>query len=287
MTGYGRSQVARDGVTLSTDIHCLNGRFFDLTTRLPRVMQRLEPRVRKEIQEALSRGKVNMTVVVSIDEEAATPVRVNRARLRQYRELFQQIQDELGLPDGPTLSHYLRMNDIIAVEEVDRDDLLRELLTRVLGEALTQVEEMRLAEGANRAADLQARVAQVRKVVQTVEELAQERRAGDLERHRSRIQELMEGVPVDEGRLLQEAALLAEKRDITEECTRLRSHLDLFQVYVEDNEDTGKRLGFLLQEMVREVNTLGAKTDHIEISHLVVRIKDELEKIREQVQNIL
>ncbi len=280
-------QITRDGVTLSMDIHCLNGRFFDLAARLPRVMQKWEPQLRQGVREALSRGKVNVTVVVALDEETDAPIRINRARLRQYQEVFKQIQEELALEEGPSLSHYTTMNDIVAIEEVDRDDLLRELLMEALQEALAQVEEMRLAEGANLAGDIQERLALLQEEVAAIEKLAGERRAGDLERHRSRIQELMEGVPVDDSRLLQEAAVLSDRRDITEECTRLKSHLELFQTYTEGDEDSGKRLMFLLQEMSREVNTLGSKTDHIEISHIVVRVKGELEKIREQVQNIL
>ncbi|MFB0516066.1 MAG: YicC/YloC family endoribonuclease [Candidatus Neomarinimicrobiota bacterium] len=287
MTGYGQGQVTRGGVTLSVDIQCLNSRFFDLTPRLPKVMQKFEPQVRQEVQQALSRGKVNVTVVLDIAEETEAPIQVNRARLRQYQQVFKQIQEELALTESPSLSHYTAMHDVITVEEFDREDLLLELLLEALREALAKVEEMRAAEGTNLAADLRSRLAQVWEDVRLIENLARERRAGDLERYRSRLQELMDSVPVDEGQLLQEAAVLSEKRDITEECTRLNSHLDLFQAYVEDDEDTGKRLGFLLQEIGREVNTLGAKTDHIDISHLVVRIKDELEKIREQVQNII
>ena len=287
MTGYGHSRVTRDGVTLFTDIQCLNSRFFDLTARLPRVMQKWELQVRQAAQEALPRGKVNVTVAVTIEEEAGASIRLNRARLRQYQELFRQIQEELALPEGPSLSHYTAVDDIITVEEVDRDDLLRELLMQALKEALAGVKEMRQAEGTNLAADLMMRLALVEEETEAIERLATERRAGDLERYRSRIQELMDDVPVDEGRLLQEAAVLADKRDITEECTRLKSHLELFRSYIEDDDDTGKRLGFLLQEMGREVNTLGSKTDHIDISHAVVRIKDELEKTREQVQNVL
>lgn len=287
MTGYGQSRVTRDGVTLFADIQCLNGRFFDLTTKLPRVMQKWELQVRQAAQEALTRGKVNVTVAVTIEGEAGASIRLNRARLRQYQELFRQIQEELALPEGPSFSHYTAVDDIITVEEVDRDDLLRELLMQTLKEALAGVKEMRQAEGTNLAADLMMRLALVQEETEAIERLAIERRTGDLERYRSRIQELMDGVPVDEGRLLQEAAILADKRDITEECTRLKSHLELFRSYIEDDDDTGKRLGFLLQEMGREVNTLGSKTDHIDISHAVVRIKDELEKIREQVQNVL
>ncbi len=287
MTGFGQSQVTRDGVTVSIDIQCLNSRFFDLTVRLPRMMQKWEIQVRQAAQEALTRGKVNLTAVVSVEVEAGIAIRLNRARLRQYHELFRQIQEELALPEGPSLSHYTALDNIIEAEDVNRDDLLRELLMETLTKALAGVHEMRQAEGANLDADLMMRLALAQEETATIERLAEEHRTGDLERYRSRIQELLDSIPVDEGRLLQEAAILTDKRDITEECTRIKSHLELFRSYLNDEDNTGKQLGFLLQEMGREVNTIGAKTDHIDISHAAVRIKNELEKIREQVQNIL
>lgn len=287
MTGYGQSQVTREGVTLSTDIHCLNGRYFDLAMRLPRVMQSLEPLVRQKTQEVLSRGKISVTVVLAGENEGSADPRLNTDRLRQYQQLFQEIQDELGLSEGPTFAHYVSLNDIIAEDGVDRTDLLKALLTEGLDTALRDVKKMQRAEGANLGADLLTRITRVRCEAQGIEQQAQQHRSEDLERYRSRIQELVGDVRVDEDRLLQEIAMMAEKRDITEECTRLNSHLDLFGTYMDGNEAAGKRLGFLLQEMGREVNTIGSKSNQIEISHTVVRIKDELEKIREQVQNIL
>jgi uncharacterized protein (TIGR00255 family) len=287
MTGYGQSQITREGVTLATDIHCLNSRFFDLTARLPRAMQKWESQVRQEAQEALGRGKASVNVVVSIDEDAGPPIHVNRSRLQLYQELFKQMQDELELSEGPSLSHYTVMNDVFIIEEPERDNLYQELLLESFRGALAGLNAMREAEGANLATDLRDRIDRIRDEMLSIAQLAGDRRSGDLDRYRNRIQEIVEGIPLDESRLLQEAAILADKRDITEECTRIKSHLDLFQSYAEGEKDPGKRLGFLLQEMGREINTLGAKTDHIDISHAVVRIKDQLEKMREQVQNIL
>ena len=287
MTGYGQSQLTREGMTLSTDIQCLNGRFFDLAVRLPRGMQSLEPLVRQTTQKVIPRGKISVSVVLTGKNEGGADPRIDTDRLRQYQQLFQKIQDELGLADGPTFAHYVSLNDIILGDEVDRTDLLKTLLTEGLDKALRDVQAMQQAEGANLGADLLMRIGLVRREIQAIEKQAQQHRTEDLERYRTRIQELVRGVMVDEGRLLQEVAMMAEKRDIAEECTRLNSHLDLFESYMDGVEPAGKRLGFLLQEMGREVNTIGSKTNRIEISHTVVRMKDELEKIREQVQNIL
>ncbi|MCH7497973.1 MAG: YicC family protein [Candidatus Marinimicrobia bacterium] len=287
MTGYGQSQVSREGVTLTTDIQCLNSRYFDMSARLPRAIQNQEIQLREQLQAALGRGKVNLTVAITLSDNAEPALKLNRARLQQYYDLYRQIQEELGLEQGPSLSHFASVSDIIAVDQVERDDLLKELLGEGLQTALDQVNGMRRKEGANLAADLKARLELIRAEVEAIEAQTAEHRAGDLERLKVRLSELLGKVALDESRLLQEVAMLADKRDIAEECTRLRSHMELFQDYADDDDHTGKRLGFLLQEMGREINTLGSKTDHIDIRHAVVRIKSELEKMREQVLNII
>jgi uncharacterized protein (TIGR00255 family) len=287
MTGYGQSQVSRTGVILSLDMQSLNSRFFDMTIRLPRQMQKWEAQIRQKVQTALRRGKINLTVAVAGEDETASPARVNRSRLKHYQILFKEIREELGLSDTPRLSHFLSMGDVIEVDEQGQDEILFELLSEALEQALHNVNEMRSAEGNNLAVDLLQRLRIIISEIEAIENLAREYRLGDVQRYRDKIQELVDNVPLEEGRLIQESAILADRHDITEEFIRFKSHLDLFQTYVEDNDGSGKRLGFILQEMGREVNTIGAKTDHVDISHHVVRIKDELEKIREQVQNIL
>jgi uncharacterized protein (TIGR00255 family) len=287
MTGYGQSQVSRTGVILSLHMQSLNSRFFDMTIRLPRQMQKWEAQIRQKVQTALRRGKINLTVAVAGEDETASPARVNRSRLKHYQILFKEIREELGLSDTPRLSHFLSMGDVIEVDEQGQDEILFELLSEALEQALHNVNEMRSAEGNNLAVDLLQRLRIIISEIEAIENLAREYRLGDVQRYRDKIQELVDNVPLEEGRLIQESAILADRHDITEECIRFKSHLDLFQTYVEDNDESGKRLGFILQEMGREVNTIGAKTDHVDISHHVVRIKDELEKIREQVQNIL
>ena len=272
---------------MATDIHSLNSRYFDLSARLPRTLQRLEPQLRQNVQSALARGKINLAVTVTIDDGAEAPLRINRPRLQQYHDLFMQIKAELSLEEGPSFSQYTGLGDVLTTDEVDRDELLEGLLQESLKEALDQASEMRRKEGAHLATDLESRLDNILAEVDSIEKGAADRRAGDLERLRARIGELVADVALDESRLLQEVALLADKRDISEECIRLRSHMELFRGYMQDEERAGKRLGFLLQEMVREVNTIGSKTDDVEITHAVVRAKDQLEKIREQVQNIL
>ena len=287
MTGYGQGRAAQEGVALTVDIHSLNGRFLDIGLRLPRRLQAWEPQVRKQAQAALVRGKISITVVYAEEDGAQAAPRLNAGRLKQYQQLFRRMAEELLLTEEPGLSHYTGLHDVISLEETDRPEVLGELLLSALTEALDNVQEMRRAEGLNLVRDLQARLGTVRRALGDIEGLAEADGDMEFQRYRDRIGELLGDASVDETRLLQEAAIMADKRDISEECTRLKSHLALFENYLAADDANGKRLGFLVQEMSREANTIGAKSNQIKIRHLVVELKDELEKIREQVQNIL
>lgn len=287
MTGYGQGRALLEGLELTVDIHSLNGRFLDIGLRLPKGLQAWEPQVRKQVQEVLVRGKISISVVCTKENGSQTEPRLNSGRLKQYQQLFRRMAQELALKEEPGLSHYTRLHDLIDLEETDQADLLGELLPQALSEALGNVQEMRRMEGLNLAQDLQERLGAIRGAMGDIESQAEADNAVQLQGYRDRIGELLKGVPVDEARLLQEAAIMADKRDISEECTRLQSHLALFENYMAAENANGKRLGFLLQEMGREANTIGAKSNRIQIRHLVVELKDELEKIREQVQNVL
>ena len=287
MTGYGQAELSREGLALKIEIQCLNSRYFDLSLRLARPLQPQEVWVRKRIQEALSRGKISASVSLSEETGSVAAREVNLERLRQYEALFDKIRSALDLKEGATLADYLERPDLFSNAENDRSELAGELLKVGLEAALEATLAMRSEEGANLATDLEQRLQLISEQTDVIEALARGNRQNDIERHRSRIAELAAGVPLDEDRLLMEVAILADKRDIAEECTRLASHADLFRSYLTGDEATGKRMGFLLQEMGREINTIGSKSALVEISHRVVEMKEELERMREQVQNVL
>ncbi|MEE9466353.1 MAG: YicC/YloC family endoribonuclease [Candidatus Neomarinimicrobiota bacterium] len=287
MTGYGQGRASRDGLALTVEINCLNGRFFDVNLRLPKLLQAFEPQVRKQMQQALVRGKVSVTASYAEEDGALPALTLNEGRLIQYQQLFRRMKEKLELAEEPGLSHYTSLHDIFVGSEIDRGDVMTELFQQALSEALENVRQMRYSEGENLGHDLRERLDQIERVIGNIEHLAEADRSGELQRYSARIQDLLGEIPVDEARLVQEAAILADKRDISEECTRLKSHRALFDQYMEADEPGGKRLSFLVQEMNREANTIGAKSIHIDISHHVVELKDELEKIREQVQNVL
>lgn len=287
MTGYGQSDTSGDGMNLKVEIQTLNSRFFDLSTRLARPLQQHEAWVRRRAQEVLARGKVTITVTLTDESLEASEPRLDLDKVKQYKALFETLRTATETPGDIRLADYLNQHDIILVTDDDRAELAETLLRSGLEEALQATQQMRAAEGANLAIDLQARLKVVQEGAEAIRALAENSRADDLERFRGRVQELAEGLDLDEDRLAQEVAILAEKRDIAEECTRLASHHQLFVSYLEGDSATGKRMGFLLQEMGREVNTIGSKGSQVEISHRVVALKDELEKLREQVQNVL
>ncbi len=286
MTGYGHGEVNRDGLTITVDVQTLNGRYFDLNLRMPRGMHALEAGVRKKAQDTISRGKVNISISIN-DGSEAPGLQIDVTRLQQYQKVFDEVREVLNITEESRLAHFLSKPDVIKVEEIDRSEEITTVLGEALEIALEQLLKMRRAEGENLASDLSARLLEIERVTTEVEQFAHSNSEADLEKYKERIQRYTADLTLDEGRLLQEVSIQIEKRDIAEECTRLRSHITLFNEYLHDGESSGKRLGFLLQELGREVNTMGSKSHLIEISHLVVKMKDDLEKMREQVQNIL
>ena len=287
MTGYGQAESSADGLTIKVEIQSLNSRYFDLSLRASRQFQPHESFIRRRTQEVLSRGKVTVNASVAEEARPAVEPKLDLERLQHYRQLFEAVKKETGLTGEIGLDHYLSQNDIIINGESESDDSVGALLAGTLELALEQTVSMRQSEGANMAKDLQNRLEAVKSQNEAVRELAAASRQEDQSRYKARIDELAAGIPLDEGRLLQEVAILAEKRDIAEECTRLDSHCQLFADYLTSAEATGKRMGFLLQEMGREINTIGSKSNSLDLSHRVVELKDELERMREQVQNII
>jgi uncharacterized protein (TIGR00255 family) len=197
------------------------------------------------------------------------------------------IQKTSARDDMPSMGDILRLPDILIRNEADDEDDLKEIFLTALKKALDEMKKIRLLEGENIQSDLINRLNSIKKIVDEIRTISELNRDVTLEHYKKKIQILTEDVSVDESRLHQEAAILSEKKDITEELVRLSSHIDLFENYIDSSENKGKKLNFILQEMGREINTMGSKTDVIKISHMVVDMKDELEKIREQVQNIV
>lgn len=288
MTGYGRAEVQTASGRFTVEMRSVNHRFGEVLVRLPRDLAPLEDRVRAVVQTRVLRGRVEVTV---IREDRATRTKAVRADVdlaTAYAQALKELAGVLRIREGMTLAQVAALPDVIRVEETKEDlDTLWPHLATALEEATTDLVEMREAEGRRLAEDLETRLLHVEELAGGVEARTRGAVGEFVTRLRERIAALLGEVPVDENRLAAEVAIFAERSDVSEEVTRLRSHVAQFRQDLRDAEGAvGRRLEFVLQEMGREVNTTGAKANDLEITRAVISMKGELESMREQIQNV-
>ncbi len=287
MTAFGRGQAPTEAGAWIVELRAVNSRYLDPHLRLPPVMAGLEERIKKYLAARMTRGRVNLTIKASGAAEGAPRLVLNRPLVREYRRVLQELKQELGLDDDPGLAPFLNNRELILVEEASPDlDQLWRQVQPALEAALEEAEAMRRAEGQSLAADLRGRL-------DHLEELFQQAAAqapAVVENYRQRLQErlaqLLDDPNPDPQRIAFEVAILADKCDVTEEAVRAASHLEQFRAFLQAREPVGRKLDFLIQELNREANTMGSKLPDAQAASLVVEIKAELERIREQVQNI-
>jgi len=287
MTGYGRSDEHNDQLVLSVEIRTVNSRFLDFAPRLPKSLLPFEDEAYRIVKKRCERGRVSLTAKIEYLPGEKSGLTLNQDKLVEYMVVVKDIQQTSDLDDFPTMGDILRLPDIFVMGEQKEENELKIVFISVLNKTLSEVEANRISEGKNIESDLSMRLELIIDLVDKIRKKSDSDRDGNMERYKQKIQVLVDNINLDEYRLYQEVAILAEKKDITEELVRLDSHIDLFTNYMNSNTNKGKKLNFLLQEMGREINTIGSKADEIEISHLAVDMKDELEKVREQVQNII
>jgi uncharacterized protein (TIGR00255 family) len=287
MTGYGQHQLERDGVKLAVEIRSVNSRFLDIQVRLPRFLQSLEAKVKELIQEVIHRGKINLSLVWEAADDERIRFGLDPGAARTVYELLVELKDALGLTEEVRMNHLMTFSEIFKQEKQDCD--LEEawlLMKEAVQAALEDLQSARLQEGEQLHGDIAQRIHRLGEIVASIEGLHPQR----VEQMRivlqKKIAALLDSPEVDEQRLAMEVALLAEKTDITEECVRFRSHNKLFLAALESSAPVGRKLTFLLQEMNREANTMGSKASDAQVAHQVVEIKEEIERIREQVQNV-
>ena len=287
MTGYGRADEQNDKLALSVEIHSVNSRFLDFSPRIPKSLQCFEDDAYKIVKQMCERGRISLSAKIDFFPGTKNGMLLNQDKLEEYMTIVKDIQQTSDRDDIPSMGDILRLPDILLASEPDDENGLKDIFLSALKNALDEMGKIRQSEGENIQSDLIMRLSLIKNIVDEIHKTCQLNRDVTFERYKKKIQNLVEDVSVDESRLLQEAAILSEKKDITEELVRLGSHIDLFERYIDTSENKGKKLNFILQEMGREINTIGSKTDVIEISHMVVDMKDALEQIREQVQNIV
>jgi uncharacterized protein (TIGR00255 family) len=287
MTGYGRAELVTEDVKASVEIGSVNNRFCEIQFRLPKFLSSLESKLKETILSTITRGKISYTLNWEENLPIATYAKLNEEAADVYQTIMTQLKEKYNLAGEIRVDHFLNLPDLVKVEKEEYDlGKAWEVVREITLTAMEEFNSMRKSEGARLASDLKQRVNNLDGTISEIEKLTPLSVDNYRKKLTARISELLADVVVDMQRIEQEVALMAEKSDVTEECIRLKSHNEQFLTALEEDGPVGKRLTFLLQEMNREANTIGAKASDAQISQKVIFLKEEIEKLREQVQNI-
>lgn len=291
MTGYGRGEAVAEGLRLTAELRSVNHRFCELSARLPRALAMYEAEARKIVQEKMTRGKLSLVVTWGNDgEETEDPggtLTLDRKTAERYLQLLGEAKSAYRLKGELDVNAFAALSNVFVWQETARDpEFYLKLLRTVVEQATADLLRMKEQEGTHLKRDFEERLEALRSRVSVVRERAPQRVRETFEKTRERVKTLLEGFEFPEERVVQEIALLSDRLDCTEECVRLEAHCAQFRRYLDEESTPGRKLNFLLQEMNREINTIGSKSNDFAIVEQVVEVKEELERIREQVQNI-
>ncbi len=288
MTGFGRGETTENGITATVEIKSLNSRYLDVSTRLPQRLQDKELEVKELVQKSINRGKLNITVNVSEADSAGPSIAVDTNKVVGYSNILRELIEAAGIDEPITIRDITQFNDVFINKEED-EEILEEkwkVTVKALKEAVSSLLKMRTQEGDQLKKDLIDRIDFIDENIKIITKETNGRADETREKLLERINNLIDEDKIDPERLEMEVAILVDKMDVTEEIVRLRSHLKFFKEAVEQPEPAGRQLNFLTQEINRELNTIGSKANNSEIAQYVVKCKEALEQIREQVQNV-
>ena len=287
MTGFGRGAAQSDNFSIVVEMKAVNHRFLEIACRLPKQLLSREDALKKQLQQSISRGKLDVFVTLERTGTKKAVVKVDKDLAMAYHNSLIELAAACGLPQQVQLREVASFPGVVTVETAEDDEEeIASLLTAATDEAVAHMLTMQEQEGAALAADLSARLDLIEQQLQLVREAAPQVVADQKTRLEQRLSELLGAVPIDEARLANELAVFADRVDITEELTRLASHIQQFRQALAADEPVGRKLNFIQQEMLREANTIGSKASALSINRTVIEVKSELEKIREQIQNI-
>jgi uncharacterized protein (TIGR00255 family) len=287
MTGYGRARQERNGRNITVEVRSVNNRYLDCTVKMPRAYIFAEDAMKALVQKYISRGKVDVFVTVDAVTADQTVVQVNEPLARSYYQALSRLREMFSLEDELSASTLARFPDVLAVTKAEEDlEMISADICAVLEEALTAHRQMRSVEGEKLFSDIAGRADTIESVVAKVEERSPQTVSEYRARLEAKMREVLQSTTIDESRILTEAAIFADKIAVDEETVRLRSHLSQLRTMLSGDEPVGRKLDFLIQEVNRECNTIGSKCNDLTIARDVVNMKAEVEKIREQVQNI-
>ena len=287
MTGYGRAVETVNGREFTVELRSVNNRYLDCSVKLPRTLNYAEDAVKQAVKASVSRGKVDVFISMKAETGEDVKISLNEAVLSGYLDAMHRMVDQFGVADDISVSTVSRLPDVFSIErpEVDEEQLLADLLS-VVAKALEGYDTMRRTEGAAMEQDLRSRGNTILELIAQVEQGNAQTVSDYRARLEAKLQEVLTNTTIDESRILTEAAIFADKVAVDEETVRLRSHLQQMDTMLTAGGAMGRKLDFLLQEMNRETNTIGSKCSDVRLARIVVDIKAELEKIREQTQNI-
>lgn len=287
MTGYGRYEIEEKERKVNVEISTVNHRYCDLSIRMPKALTHLEDEIRKCIKQFIARGKVEVSIYITSMSADDVEVVVNEPACTAYIEALRKIGTKLGLNDNIGMAEVMRLNDVITIQKKQTDlEVIWPMIDQALRQALTQLVAMREKEGMILKNDLLEKADNILRLVGELEHLSVEVVNTYKLKLEERISRLLEEIPVDETRLAMEVALFADRAAIDEELTRLKSHVGQLKMILEEESSIGRKLDFLMQEMNREANTIASKAGDYTITAYAVELKSEIEKIREQIQNI-
>lgn len=287
MTGFGKAESGNQDVAITVEVKSVNHRYCDINIKLPRTLSGFENEVKKAVGQLLKRGKVDVYINFDLVGSGTLSATLNRPLAAAYLAALGQLKNEFSVPGEVSLDWLASQKDLIRIKEAAVDEeSLKSLLLEAVRAALAGLDQMRIAEGAATADDMQTRLQQIGLLLDQVEALAPEVPKEWKIKLEQRLKKFAADIEFDPQRLAQELAIVADRCDVSEEITRFRSHIQQFNELLNCAEPVGRKMDFLVQEMNREANTTGSKSNHAELTRLVVEIKAELEKIREQVQNV-
>ena len=288
MTGFGRGHSKTDKLALTAEIRSVNSRYCEVSVRIPRQLNEFENSITNLVKQSITRGRISVQLQFENAVGEGLSVQIHEASVRAYMHLLNGLKTAAGIQEPVTLAHLLTFPDVIKSmeESTEASEELWETVKDAIQQGLVNLRSMRMQEGRALQDDLEVRIDIISKLLEEAEQRAPDRVTEARSRLLERLGELFEDDRIDRERIELEITLLADRLDVTEECVRLRSHLQLFLEAMSEEEPVGRKLNFITQEINREINTIGSKANDTRVAHLAVEMKEELEKIREQIQNV-
>lgn len=287
MTGYGAAKGSSGAVDITVELKSVNNRYLDCNIRLPRVFSSIEDTLKAAVTRSISRGKVDVYVNIDTSKANLVSIRLNKPLADAYMDALRTLSETYGLRSDISAAELTRYPDVIQIEKTEADtDVLSSDILEVLEAALKDFDAMRLREGAHLAADIEERLGVIEALTKRVEEISPRTVTDYRTKLEAKMTEVLQGKEIDASRILMEAAIFADRVAVSEETVRLTSHIEQLRSMLKSREPVGRKLDFLIQELNREANTIGSKGNDAEMARIVVDLKAEIEKIREQAQNI-